>query len=191
MRRHPNAVFQPILRLAEPRDVPTLNALIVRAARQLSIGYYTPRQIEAAIEHVFGVDSRLIEDGTYFVACEGTEIVGCGGWSRRRTLYGGDQRPIGGHDWLDPASDAAKIRAFFVAPEHARRGVGRLLLSACARAASQAGFTQLELMATLPGVPLYLALGFVAVRTVTDHLPDGTALEFVHMRRATLDRVEP
>lgn len=179
-----------IVRRAESRDAPALNALIARSARELSLGYYTPRQIEAAIQHVFGVDSRLIEDGTYFMACEGDAILGCGGWSRRRTLYGGDQRPIGGDDWLDPASEAAKIRAFFVAPEHARRGVATLLLARCARAASDAGFTKLELMATLPGVPLYRALGFTTLSTLTDHLPDGTAIEFVHMRRSTNNGME-
>jgi len=171
------------VRLAQLADVPALNTLIERSARQLSIGYYTAPQIDAVVRHVFGVDTRLIEDQTYFMVLDGEQLAGCGGWSRRRTLYGGDQRPMGGVDWLDPAVDAAKIRAFFVAPEFARRGVGRQLLASCERAARDAGYSTLELMATLPGVPFYAALGFTPVRDVTDVLPDGTAIEFVHMQR--------
>ncbi len=171
------------LRPALPADIPVLNPLIERSARELSAGYYSPRQIDAAIRHVFGVDSRLVDDGTYFVAQEADHIVGCGGWSRRRTLYGGDQRRVGPPEWLDPATDAARVRAFFVAPEHARRGIGRRLLDACVDAARAAGFRRLELMATLPGVPLYRAYGFEEVERVTDLLPDGTPIEFVRMGR--------
>ena len=164
-------------------DVPMLNALIARSARELSIGYYSPHQIEAAIRHVFGVDSRLVDDQTYYAVSEGEVLVACGGWSRRRTLYGGDQRPVGGIEWLSPETDAAKIRAFFVAPEHARHGIGRLLLATCVDAAREGGFSRLELMATLPGVPLYAAMGFQRVQTVTDVLPDGTSIDFVQMER--------
>jgi GNAT superfamily N-acetyltransferase len=171
------------LRLALPVDIPALNPLIERSARELSAGYYSPRQIDAAIRHVFGIDSRLVEDGTYFVVQDGEQIVGCGGWSRRRTLYGGDQRPVGPPEWLDPAVDAARVRAFFVAPEHARRGIGRRLLDACVDAARSARFQRLELMATLPGVPLYSAYGFDEMERVTDLLPDGTPIEFVRMGR--------
>jgi GNAT superfamily N-acetyltransferase len=171
------------LRLARPGDVFDLNRLIERSARVLSRGYYTPAQIQSAIQHVFGVDSTLVADGTYYVATDGVEPVGCGGWSRRRTLYGGDQRPVGGADLLDPAREAARIRAFFVSPSHARRGVGRMLLSACEEAARAAGFRRLELMATLPGVPLYAATGFRELERVTDRLPDGVAIEFVRMTR--------
>jgi GNAT superfamily N-acetyltransferase len=130
------------------------------------------------------VDSTLVADGTYFAAIEEEMIVGCGGWSRRRTLYGGDQRPVGTADLLNPASDTARIRAFFVAPSHARRGIGRTLVAACARAAETAGFTRLELMATLPGVPLDQACGFRETDRITDILPDGTAIEFVRMERS-------
>ena len=172
-----------ILRTAQPTDVPLLNGLIERSARALSVGFYSPAQIEAAIRYVFGVDSALVADGTYFVALEDDVIVGCGGWSRRRTLYGGDQRPVGSSDFLDPATDAARIRAFFVAPEHARRGIGRLLLDACEQAARAAQFRRLELMATLPGVPLYAACGYRETERTTDVLPDGTAIEFVRMER--------
>jgi GNAT superfamily N-acetyltransferase len=172
------------IRPATPDDIPALNALIERSARELSRGYYDAREIDSAIRHVFGVDTTLVLDRTYFVVEDGDRLMGCGGWSRRRALYGGDQRPVGGADaYLDPAVDAARIRAFFVAPEAARRGVGRVLLEACTSAAQHAGFRTLELMATLPGVPFYRTQGFVDVEPVTDLLPDGVALRFVRMRR--------
>jgi GNAT superfamily N-acetyltransferase len=171
------------LRAATETDIPALNALIERSARELSRGFYSPLQIESAIRHVFGVDSTLVADGTYFVVNAGPDVVGCGGWSRRRTLYGGDQRPVGSDDLLDPRVDAARIRAFFVAPPYARRGIGRRLVETCIQRAVAAGFSRLELMATLPGVPLYTACGFVPVRDVTDVLPDGTPIEFVLMER--------
>ena len=170
-------------RIATTDDVPALNALIARSARQLSRGYYTESETESAIRHVFGVDTALVTDQTYFVVERGGVMLGCGGWSRRRTLYGGDQRPVGPQDLLDPVRDAARIRAFFVAPEAARQGVGRRLFDECARAAAAAGFRSLELMSTLPGVPFYAELGFQEVEDVIDLLPDGTALKFVRMRR--------
>lgn len=171
------------MRPARPDDVPALNVLIERSARALSAGFYTPREVESAIRHVFGVDSSLVADGTYYVVEEDGVAVACGGWSRRRTLYGGDQRRVGVPEPLDPATEPARIRAFFVAPEHARRGIGRLLLDACADAARAAGFRRLELMATLPGVPLYAACGFDELAQVTDTLPDGTPIRFVRMGR--------
>lgn len=169
------------LRPATPADTAALNALITESARVLSQGFYTPEETESAIRHVFGVDSRLVADGSYFVAERDGALAGCGGWSRFRTLYGGDQRPVGGDDRLDPTREAARIRAFFVAPAHARQGVGRALLVACADAAQEAGFRRLELMATLPGVPLYTAMGFAPLRETVDVLPDGTPLRLVHM----------
>lgn len=179
-----------VLRLASAEDVPALRRLIAESARALSRGFYTPIEIEAAIQHVFGVDSQLIADGTYFVAVEEGIIVACGGWSRRRTLYGGDQRPMGSAgsaahepELLDPGRDAARIRAFFVAGSHGRRGIGTRLLAACAEAARSAGFTRLELMSTLPGVPFYTRLGFREIESVRDTLPDGTTLAFVRMER--------
>ena len=142
------------IRLAVATYVPALNELIARSARQLSRGYYTAQEAESATKYVFGVDSTLIEDGTYYVIEVGGVLAACGGWSRRRILYGGDQRPVGvPRELLDPAKDSALIRAFFVAPEFARRGYGRILLEHCTVAASNAGFNSLELMATLPGVP--------------------------------------
>jgi GNAT superfamily N-acetyltransferase len=176
------------LRVREARttDEPTLRLLIPRSARALSVGFYSGREAEAAIRYVFGVDSVLIADGTYFVAEIGDVIVGCGGWSKRATLYGGDQHKTIDDPLLDPRTDAARIRAFFVAPEFARQGVGARLMQACARAAFDAGFRRLELMATLPGVPLYRAFGFSALEEVVELTPGGVAVRFVRMQRALL-----
>lgn len=173
-----------ILRRARGDDIPALTTLIHESASVLSAGYYSPGETAAAIRYVFGVDSTLIADGTYFLVEDNGQNAGCGGWSKRRTLYGGDQRPVGGSDLLDPATEAARIRAFFVAPTYARRGIGRRLLEECAGGAANAGFTRLELMATLPGVPLYASAGFTRVEDVVDVLPDGTRLRFVRMVRA-------
>lgn len=174
------------VRCAVPADIPGLTDLISRSARSLSRGYYSDIETESAIRFVFGVDSVLVADGTYFVAERDGVTLGCGGWSRRASLYGGDQRPSGPPDLLDPSRDAARIRAFFVAPEAARQGVGRRLLEECSKAAARAGFSTLELMSTLPGVPFYSALGFEAVEEVIDELPDGVALAFVRMRRSLI-----
>jgi GNAT superfamily N-acetyltransferase len=169
------------LRVATLGDIPGLSRLISDSARQLSRGFYTEAEAESAIRYVFGVDTALLHDETYYVASLDGQLAGCGGWSKRNTLYGGDQRPVGSADFLDPARDAARIRAFFVAPTAARRGVGRALLEACTDAAYRAGFQSLTLMATLPGVPFYSALGFHADEDVVDTLPDGTLLKFVRM----------
>ena len=172
-----------VVRIATPPDIPALNRLIASSARALSVGFYTPEQIDAAVSHVFGVDSGLIEDRTYYVVEAAGEIVGCGGWSRRGALYGGDQRPMEPAPRLDPATEPARIRAFFVAPAWARRGIGARLLDICREAAEAEGFTSFELMATLPGVPLYARHGFREIERVSDRLPSGVALEFVRMRR--------
>lgn len=171
------------VRIATRDDVPALQRLITDSARELSRGFYTDAEIASAIRFVFGVDTSLVDDGTYFVAELDGALAGCGGWSRRNTMYGGDQRPIGEATLLDPTREAARIRAFFVAPTAARRGVGRRLLEECAAAASQAGFQSLTLMATLPGVPFYSALGFLPDEDVVDILPDGVPLRFVRMTR--------
>jgi GNAT superfamily N-acetyltransferase len=151
-----------LIRPALPAEISTLEQLIAASARDLSQGFYTPAQIEAAITHIFGVDSELVADGSYLAACDGQDILGCGGWSRRSTLFGGDRFAGRTSGLLDPARDAAKIRAFFVAPQAARRGVGAALLDACETAAATAGFTRTELMATMPGVPFYTMRGYVA-----------------------------
>ena len=146
-------------------------------------------QIEAAVSEVFGVDTTLIDDGTYFAAeipAEGTRhanLVGCGGWSRRKTLFGGDQWH--GHDevLLDPAHDAAKIRAFFVHPSWARRGVGTLILNACETAAVGAGFRRLEMAATLTGVKFYEARGYKQRARFDVQLGNGRSIEVVRMEK--------
>ena len=170
-------------RVATLNDVAALRALITESARGLSAGFYTPDQVEAAVTHVFGVDTQLIADGTYFVAEADGELVGCGGWSRRSTLYGGDQMKGAADPPLDPARDAARIRAFFVHPGWARRGIGAMILRACMDAAARAGFAKAELMATLPGVPLYRRYGFEELESVETTLPDGVRLPFVRMGR--------
>ena len=137
-----------------------LTALIEQSARTLSAGFYSPQQTEAVVRHVFGVDTQLILDGTYFVIESDGVLAACGGWSRRSTLFGGDQFKAQADALLDPAHDAARIRAFFVHPQFARQGLGRRLLEASRSAARAEGFTALELVATLPGEPLYRAFGF-------------------------------
>jgi GNAT superfamily N-acetyltransferase len=163
-------------------QIPQLNQMIVESARILSRGYYTEQEAESAIKYVFGVDTALVKDGSYFTATLNGKLAGCGGWSRRRTLYGGDQRPIGADEFLDPIHDAARIRAFFIAPSAARRGVGKALFETCKQAALAHGYQSLELMATLPGVPFYKALGFEKVEDVADTLPDGATIRFERMR---------
>ena len=171
------------VRVATDADVPALRALIAASVRGLSAGYYTPEQAESALVHVFGPDTQLISDGTYYVVEAGAELVAAGGWSRRRTLYGGDQTKSGADPALDPSAEPARIRAFFVHPAWARRGLGRLLFEHCLSAARAAGFRELTLVATLPGVPLYQALGFVAQESFAVSMPDGVELPVVTMIR--------
>lgn len=173
----------PVLRLATLADLPALRVLIPHSVRALSRGHYSPAQIESAIRHVFGPDTQLIADGTYFVVEADAGLAGCGGWSRRRTLFGGDQMKGDEDPLLDAAVDAARIRAFFVSPDWARRGVGSRLLTACVDAARAAGFRELELVATLPGEPLYGAFGFTARERFEAALPDGATLPVVRMTR--------
>lgn len=171
------------IRPARAEEVPALETLIAASARVLSQGYYTPEETEAAITHVFGVDSELVADGTYLVVEADGRIAGCGGWSKRATLFGGDNFAGRASGLLDPARDAAKIRAFFVAPHAARRGVGAALLKACEDAAAAAGFTRTELMATLPGLPFYSAHGYVPGEGVALDC-DGVMVRFVPMAKS-------
>jgi GNAT superfamily N-acetyltransferase len=174
------------VRLATPADVPVLRALIAASVRGLQANDYTPGQLEAALTSVYGVDTQLIADGTYFAVETNSlpvEIVGCGGWSKRKTLYGGDQWKGREDSFLDPRQDAAKIRAFFVHPEWARRGIGTLILDACEHAAMTAGFTRLEMGATLTGVPFYLARGYVELERIGVPLGNGETLGIVRMAK--------
>jgi len=162
--------------------VAAISNLIVSSARGLSRDDYTDEQIEAAVSSIFGVDSELISDGTYFVAEAGGVLIGCGGWSRRRTLFGGDQAASREAGVLDPVRDAAKIRAFFVHPQWARRGVSRLILERCEKEAQRAGFCALELMSTLPGLNFYRAMGYEASESIL-YPAGGVELKFVPMRK--------
>jgi GNAT superfamily N-acetyltransferase len=175
------------IRKAAPADVPALHQLIDASVRGLQAGDYTPTQIESALATVFGVDSQLIADGTYFVADaqqhESVTIAGCGGWSKRKTLYGSDHWTGREDELLDPRVDAAKIRAFFVHPSWARRGVGTLILKACEDAAAAAGFTRCEMGATLTGVKLFGAKGYVALENISVPLKNGEGLPVVRMAK--------
>jgi GNAT superfamily N-acetyltransferase len=186
------------LRLAVPQDVPVLRELIDASVYGLQIQDYTPAQIEGALQTVFGVDSQLIADGTYLVAeaeAHATDrtgpkiapferiIVGCGGWSKRKTLYGGDHWTGREEALLDPLRDAAKIRAFFIHPDWARRGVGSMILEACENAAKSAGFTRYEMGATLTGAKLFGARGYIAVRPISIPLVNGESLPVIHMEK--------
>jgi GNAT superfamily N-acetyltransferase len=174
------------VRKAVEHDVPVLRELIDASVRGLQAADYTPTQIESALATVYGVDSQLIADGTYFVVESGEPgktIVGCGGWSRRKTLYGGDRWTGREDSLLHPQKDAAKIRAFFVHPSWVRRGIGSILLDACEDAALAAGFRRLEMGATLSGVPLYAARGYVALEDLAVPLPNGESLPIVRMEK--------
>ena len=181
------------IRAATYNEVPVLRALIEASVRQLQAHDYTEKQREAALRTVFGVDSQLIADGTYLVADASAivsasgdahakpAIAGCGGWSKRNTLYGGDQHKDIEDPLLDPETDAARIRAFFVHPDFARRGVGTHIINVCENAAKATGFKRLELGATLPGVPLYKAMGYIAIAETVAILTDGVKLEIIRM----------
>ncbi|HTV93919.1 MAG TPA: GNAT family N-acetyltransferase [Verrucomicrobiae bacterium] len=179
------------IRTATREDVTELERLIEASVRLLQADDYSAEQIEAAMSGVYGVDTALIDDGTYFVAqipageTQPAMAVGCGGWSRRKTLFGGDQWHGREGLLLDPARDAAKIRAFFVHPSWARRGIATLILDACERAAFAAGFRRLEMAATLTGVKFYEARGYDRRESLAVPLGEGRSIEVVRMEKAT------
>ena len=175
--------MQYLLRKATLDDRAEIQQLIADSARGLSRADYSDQQIEAAIATVFGFDSDLVADNTYFVAESSGMIVGCGGWSKRKTLFGGDQYPARDSGNLDPDSEPSRIRAFFVHPKFARQGIGTAILSACESEAKAAGFQSVELMATLPGVKLYQACGYLAGDQIEFELTDAIKLELVPMRK--------
>jgi GNAT superfamily N-acetyltransferase len=171
------------VRHATPADIPAMEALIARSGIELSAGFYTPEQAQAVTRHVFGVDTQLVADQTYFVIENNGELLACGGWSKRSTLFGADRTKKGADPLLDPLNEAARIRAFFVDPSAARQGLGRLLLQHCTDAAAAGGFHTLELAATMPGVPLYTACGFEIVEPIEITLPGGVQVPLARMRK--------
>jgi GNAT superfamily N-acetyltransferase len=176
------------LRLATEDDVPALHALIEASIRGLQASDYTQAQMEGALGTVLGLDTQLIADRTYFVAeaidpdaRARTVLAGCGGWSKRKTLFGADRGPGRAPELLDPALDAAKVRAIFVHPEFARRGLGTLILATVEDAARTAGFRKFEMGSTLTGVPLYRLKGYVEIERIAVPLWNGEALPVVKM----------
>ncbi len=179
------------LRLARQEDLPALHALIEASVRGLQKNDYTPAQIEGALGTVLGLDTQLVKDGTYFIAearaaCARV-LVGGGGWSKRKTLFGSDHAPVREPELLDNKTDAAKIRAFFIHPDWARRGIGSKILDACELAARQAGFTRFEMGATLTGVPLYLARGYREIERIEVPLRNGEKLLVVRMAKSVVN----
>jgi len=177
------------IRLATPADIPALHQLIELSVRTLQAGDYAPAQIEGALGHTLGLDTQLIADATYFIASPSTQpetLAGCGGWSFRNTLFGSDHGPQRVAEPLDPVTDAARIRAIFVHPAFARRGLGSQILAHCEQAAQAAGFRSFEMGSTLTGVPLYTLKGYQPVENVAIPLPNGESLPIVRMRRAII-----
>ena len=168
-------------RLAVTADAEALTVLMAAAIIELQRGFLDDGEI-ASSRAIMGIDTQLIDDGTYFVVEFGSEIAGCGGWSRRATLYGGNQTPGRDGNLLDPTVDPARVRAMYTHPAFARRGVGRLILSLCVAAAAAEGFTRLELMSTLSGKPLYLAYGFQPLERVSD-ATGGVPVPLIRMQK--------
>jgi GNAT superfamily N-acetyltransferase len=177
------------IRPAVSADVPTLQQVIRASVLKLQAQDYTAEQMELALEKVYGVDSQLIEDRTYFVAevavgSGPTVIAGCGGWSKRKTLYGSDHCAGREDSLLDPQHDAARIRAFFIHPDWARRGIGSKILEHCERAAADAGFHRLAMASTLTGVALYRLRGYEAGERQEIAVAPGISIAVVHMEKA-------
>jgi GNAT superfamily N-acetyltransferase len=175
------------LRPATAADSAQIQELIGRSIRALGAADYSAEQIESALKGAFGLDSQLVADGTYFVVESEGRLVGCGGWSYRRTLFGGDARADRDAGALDPKVDAAKIRAFFVDPAAARQGIGTALLERCESEAGRRGFQRTEMMATLPGVRLYEARGYIPGARVHYPLPSGLSIDFVPMSKELME----
>jgi N-acetylglutamate synthase-like GNAT family acetyltransferase len=172
-----------MIRKARLDDLPQITEVMRASMRDLGAHFYDAQQVASAVRSIAVADRQLIDDQTYFVAEEDQRIVACGGWSKRRKLFTGTTTQAQTEGLLDHALDAARIRAMFVAPSQARRGVGRQILYASEDDARAAGFRTFELMATLPGVPLYAACGYEEIERVTIELPDGVRLDCIRMRR--------
>ncbi len=168
------------LRLARSQDMPTLSALMGRAIGELLLAFLPPEGVKASYE-VMGLDTQLIADGTYFVVEDGEEIAGCGGWSRRATLFGGDHSAGRDAALLDPATDAARVRAMYTHPDHTRKGVGRMILDACEAAARAEGFRRVEMAATLGGAPLYRACGYDVIEPFEAETSSGYRVPLLRM----------
>ena len=177
------SVTQPVLRLARLDEAEAIDALMKLATRDIFPRVYTAEQTASAIRYVAAVDRQLIADGTYFVVEADGELIACGGWSRRAKLYTGSGEAEGDDRVLDPATEPAHIRAMYTRPDWTRRGLGRRILEACEAAARADGFTTMNLGATLPGLPLYEAFGFVRTSDEDVVMPDGVALACVWMTK--------
>lgn len=171
------------LRVAQVEDVPAIRELIGESVRGLQQAEYSEAQIQGALGTIYGTDQQMMDDGTFFVVECGPTIVACGGWSRRRTSFGSDHSPVKDDTPLDPSTDPAKIRGFFVHPDWARRGIATLILEKCEEAARNAGFARFELFSTLTGVALYQRRGYVERERVCFTLPNGEPYEAVRMTK--------
>ena len=170
-------------RLATTDDLPALREIMRRSIETLQEGFLTPEQVRVS-HTVMGLDSQLVRDGTYFVVESSDRIAGCGGWSWRSTLYGGDESMVSREpEALDPATDAARIRAMYTDPDFARQGVGRIVINLCEEAARNAGFRRTTMMATMAGVPLYKACGYVEVEPVLSSPVEGVRVPLVRMEK--------
>ena len=171
------------IRAATLEDLPAIERVMRASMASLGARFYDARQTASAVEFIAVADPQIVADGTYFVVEDEGEIVACGGWSKRKKLFTGTNAQATTEGWLDPKTEPARIRAMFVLPSHARRGIGRLIVDRAEAEAREAGFTSCELMATLPGVPLYAACGYEPVEPTEIELPDGVRLECVRMVR--------
>jgi GNAT superfamily N-acetyltransferase len=172
-----------MIRKAVPADVPEIERIMRASMSDLGSPWYDGSQVTSAVRFIAVPDRNLIDDGTYFVIEEDGRLVACGGWSARTKLFSGPESQDRTEGWLDPATDAARVRAMFVDPAYARRGLGRRILEAAEADAAQAGFRTFELMATLPGVPLYRACGYEEIERTEIELPDGARLDCIRMQR--------
>ena len=173
-------------RLAAMEDLGALREVMRRSIENLQTGFLAPEQVRVS-HNVMGLDTQLVRDGTYFIVESGGRIAGCGGWSWRSTLYGGDESLVSREpEALDPAVDAARIRAMYTDPDFARQGVGRMVIGLCEEAARQAGFRKTTMMATMAGVPLYKACGYVEIEPVLSAPVDGVRVPLVRMEKDLL-----
>lgn len=175
------------LRLATPDDLPALRDLMNAAIAELLKPFLSPDGVAASFD-VMGLDTQLIVDGTYFLVEEDGGLAGCGGWSRRATLFGGDHSAGRDAALLDPAQDAARVRAMYTHPDHVRKGVGRLILTACEAAAAGEGFSRAEMAATLAGEPLYRACGYQVIETFSAPTSRGVEVPLIRMGKALAPR---